>query len=384
MRDRAGAAVAWLREPLPAPPTTLRRGPLAPRAFPSRLRSPRADQPARGRARASRSQSASSPACFSHLIQHPPGWFCWPSAPSGSTGSPRACTSRPAWPRSRCSASKLWSVYPAPVPLAARPRPRTRGRTAQRRGAGRRRPVPAGHRSAQHRSLVRPDALLLPQPPTTGRPGSRSARSLIHIGVKLPIIRNALTHRPRGPVPPAGPEPARAARRRRGRGRRHHPRHRRADRPHRWRRSRCSHPRRPRIGPQHLPVNRTAAAAGVRTLATDPGYRLLRRPAPAAPAGSALADLERVATAHRLPADHLRRRAGAPTAHLDRRAAARPDALVGADPDRHEVFVESLETAGLYRSIHRRPRARPRPADARRAAPAAANRCTSTTAIPPG
>ena len=33
-------------------------------------------------------------------------------------------------------------------------------------------------------------------------------------------------------------------------------------------------PRRPNIGPQQLPINRTARAAGVRAAATDPAYRL--------------------------------------------------------------------------------------------------------------
>ena len=51
-------------------------------------------------------------------------------------------------------------------------------------------------------------------------------------------------------------------------------------------------PRRPDIGPQALPINRTARAAGVHAAATDAGYRLTITGRVAAPASFALAELQ--------------------------------------------------------------------------------------------
>ncbi len=51
-------------------------------------------------------------------------------------------------------------------------------------------------------------------------------------------------------------------------------------------------PRRPDIGSQQLPINRTARAAGVRAAATDPAYRLTITGRVAAPASFSLAQLQ--------------------------------------------------------------------------------------------
>ena len=50
-------------------------------------------------------------------------------------------------------------------------------------------------------------------------------------------------------------------------------------------------PRRPDIGPQGLPVNRSAEEAGVMAAATDPGYRLVVEGGSGGPMSLSVADL---------------------------------------------------------------------------------------------
>jgi hypothetical protein len=107
-------------------------------------------------------------------------------------------------------------------------------------------------------------------------------------------------------------------------------------------------PRRPGVGPQGLPVNKTADGAGVRAAALDPAYRLLV----AGPDGKVSLDL---AALNALP-QHT---ADLPIACVEGWSATATwtgvrlrdlVALVGADPDRATVEVESLQTGGRYRA----------------------------------
>ncbi len=106
--------------------------------------------------------------------------------------------------------------------------------------------------------------------------------------------------------------------------------------------------RRPGVGPQGLPVNKTAAAARVLAPARDPAYRLAIEGAVARPVALSLSDLQA------LP----QREATLPIACVEGwSASARWRgvpvrdllALAGAGP-RAEVTVESLQPSGLYRS----------------------------------
>jgi DMSO/TMAO reductase YedYZ molybdopterin-dependent catalytic subunit len=105
-------------------------------------------------------------------------------------------------------------------------------------------------------------------------------------------------------------------------------------------------PRRPATGPQGLPVNRTAAGAGVLDAARDPGYRLVVT----GPAGRVALSLPELAA---LPQHTVR----LPIACVEGWSATATwtgvrlrdlAALVGADPD--DAEVESLQARGRYRT----------------------------------
>jgi DMSO/TMAO reductase YedYZ molybdopterin-dependent catalytic subunit len=96
---------------LPGPPDGLRRGPFRSGAFPSPLHSERRA------ARTGAFLGAAFAVCFltgliSHLIQHPPGWFVWPAAPSWLyrvTQGIHVATGLASIP---LLLVKLWTVYP--------------------------------------------------------------------------------------------------------------------------------------------------------------------------------------------------------------------------------------------------------------------------------
>ncbi|MEX2458158.1 MAG: molybdopterin-dependent oxidoreductase [Actinomycetota bacterium] len=107
-------------------------------------------------------------------------------------------------------------------------------------------------------------------------------------------------------------------------------------------------PRRPSVGPQGLPVNKTAAEAAVRRRASDPDYRLGVGGAVARPLSLSLADLEALPQREAvLPIACVEgwsanaRWGGVPVRDLLDLAGAAPDA---------EVTVESLQEGGAYRS----------------------------------
>lgn len=261
-----------LHKPLPAPPESLRRGPLRRRAFTSRLRSPWLT------ARLGLFLGIAFGTCFvtgllSHAIQHPPHWFWWPAHPAGlyrATQGIHVATGLAAIP---LLTAKLWSVYPK---LFVWPPARDvlqaleRGSVAAL-GAGALFQLVTGVLNITYWYSAMPFAFI-----TSHFWGAWLAIGalLVHIAVKLPIIRGTFTGRQRPDRPGPGlsrrgllavvgataglvtlatvGQTVRAV-------------------------SRLSvlAPRVPDIGPQGFPVNTTASMAAVTESATDPGYRLV-------------------------------------------------------------------------------------------------------------
>ncbi len=334
-------ARAWLRTPLPAPPATLRRGPLRAGAFPSPLRS------ARLTSLAGVALAVAFGICFltgvlSHLVQHPPGWFWWPSRPVGLyrvTQGLHVATGLASVP---LLGVKLWSVYPR---LFAWPPLRDPAAAIERLGIT---ALVAGSLFQVVSGVLNVARWYAPMPFffTAGHywvAWLTVGGLLAHIGVKLPVVRDALRHPPApGPaggisrrgllgaagaaaglitvatvgqtVAPLAPVSLLA-------------------------------PRRPTIGPQGLPVNRTAAGAGVRDMARDPAYRLVVA-GPSGRVALSLADLAALPQhTVRLPITCVEGWSATGTwSGVRLRDLA---ALVGADPA--DAEVESLQERGRYR-----------------------------------
>jgi DMSO/TMAO reductase YedYZ molybdopterin-dependent catalytic subunit len=104
-------------------------------------------------------------------------------------------------------------------------------------------------------------------------------------------------------------------------------------------------PRRPGVGPQHLPVNKTAAAAGVHF---SPAYRLVV----AGPGHSMSLDLAALSALpqHTVVLPITCVEGWSSTATWTGVRLRELVALVGVDPEHAEAYVESLEAHGRYRS----------------------------------
>ncbi len=258
--------------PLPTLPRRLRRGPFREGAFYSALRSPRLTS------QLGLWLGLAFGICFltgllSHLIQHPPGWFWWPSRPVWLyrvTQGLHVATGLATVP---LLGAKLWSVYPK---LFTWPPART-PLHALERGS-----VAVLVAAALFQMVTGILNVARWYPPmgfffTTAHYWTAwlaIGALLLHIAVQLPVIRRSLT----GETAPA--DPVTGGLRRRGLlatvaasatvitvatvgetvpalgpvsvlG-----------------------PRRPDLGPQRLPVNTSARAAQVVTAALDPAYRL--------------------------------------------------------------------------------------------------------------
>jgi DMSO/TMAO reductase YedYZ molybdopterin-dependent catalytic subunit len=273
--------------PLPTPPDTLRRGPFRAGAFRSTLRSPRLTS------QLGRWLGIAFGICFltgliSHLIQHPPGWFWWPSRPVWLyrvTQGVHVATGLATVP---LLGAKLWSVYPR---LFTWPPARTLIHALERGS------VAVLVAAALFQVVTGILNVARWYPPmgfffTTAHYWTAwlaIGALLLHISVQLPAIRTGLADR----TPPAAtggltrrgllatvagsaalitvatagetvPVLARVS---------------------------VLGPRRPDLGPQHLPVNTSARAAQVATAALDPGYRL-RLTGPAGTRLLSLTDLD--------------------------------------------------------------------------------------------
>ncbi len=332
----------WWLAPLPAPPAGLRRGPLRPAAF--RPRSTRLT------ARLGVALGVAFGLCFltgllSHLIQHPPGWFWWPARPVGlyrATQGVHVATGLASVP---LLGVKLWSVYPR---LFRWPPARSIAHAAERASVG---VLVAAALFQVVSGVLNISRWYAPMPFffTAGhyRVGWLAAGAvLVHVGVQLPAVRAAL----------ARPEPGPGADglSRRGLltgavaasglitlttvGQTVRPLSGLA----------VLAPRRPGVGPQGLPVNRTAGGAMVRAAALNPSYRLVID----GPDRHVGLDLAALAALPQHTAD-------LPIACVEGWSATATwtgvrlsdlVALVGADPGRATVLVESLEPAGRYRT----------------------------------
>jgi Oxidoreductase molybdopterin binding domain len=324
---------------------TLRRGPFRRGAFPSRLRS------ARLTSRLGLALAVAFGTCFvtgllSHLIQHPPGWFWWPSRPVGLyrvTQGLHVATGLATVP---LLGAKLWSVYPR---LFAWPPLRGVRHAAERAGVT---VLVAAALFQLVSGVLNISRWYAPMPFFFTAGHYRVAwlvvgALLAHVGVKLPIVRQALTHR----RPDRG---APGTITRRGLltaiagaaglitvstvGQTVAPL------------SRLSllAPRRPGIGPQRLPVNKSAAAAGVRVAATDRGYRLTV----VGPRTTTTLDLPalRAMPQHTVALPITCVEGWSADAVWTGVRLRDLVALAGADPDHATVTVESLQTTGRYRT----------------------------------
>jgi DMSO/TMAO reductase YedYZ molybdopterin-dependent catalytic subunit len=267
----------WLNEPLPAPPERFRRGPFRDGAFSSTLRSQRLTS------QLGIVLGAAFLICFatgylSHAIQHPPPWFWWPARPVWLyrvTQGVHVATGLALIP---LLLAKLWSVYPR---LFAWPPARDAAHALERGSIA----VLVASALFQVTTGVLNIARWYGPMPfffTTAHYWNAwlaIGALLVHIGVQLPVIRRSLSRSAREIT---------------------------ADEPRR--RGELSRrgvlgavaatagvltlatvgqtvpwlanvsvlaPRRPTTGPQRLPVNKSAAAAGVMQAATNPAYRLV-------------------------------------------------------------------------------------------------------------
>jgi DMSO/TMAO reductase YedYZ molybdopterin-dependent catalytic subunit len=346
----AARALAWLSAPVPPPPAALRRGPLRPGAFDSRLRSPRLTS-LLGSALAVAFTICFLTGLISHFIQHPPVWSGWPSRPVGLyrvTQGLHVATGLASVP---LLGAKLWSVYPR---LFGWPPVRHPAHAIERAGIA----ALVAAALFQLVSGILNTARWYPPMPfffTAGHYWSAwlvFGALLVHIGVQLPIIRSALA-RPSARTAARATTPP-GALSRRGLlgtvgaaagvitlatvGQTVAP----------LAPIAVLAPRRPHTGPQHVPVNKTAGAAGVRDAAFDPAYRLTVT-GPARTVHLALADLAALAQ-HTVVLPISCVEGWSSTGTWGGVRLRDLVALVGLDPDDAEAYVESLEARGRYRS----------------------------------
>jgi DMSO/TMAO reductase YedYZ molybdopterin-dependent catalytic subunit len=282
---------------------------------------------------------------LSHLIQHPPDWFRWPSRPVGLyrfTQGLHVATGLATVP---LLGAKLWSVYPR---LFVRPPIRSLVHAAERASVA---VLVAAALFQVVGGVLNIARWYAPMPFffTAGHYWVAwlvAGALLVHVGVQLPVVRAALAR--------SASEPGQDAVSRRGLlagvaaaagvitlttvGQTVRPLAGLA----------VLAPRRPGIGPQGLAVNRTAIDAGVRDLALSPSYRLTV----VGPAGRVDLDLAGLQALTKHTAD-------LPIACVEGWSAGATwtgvrlrdlVALAGADPERAAVVVESLEPAGRYRT----------------------------------
>jgi len=189
---------ALLDRPLPAPPDRLRRGPFRAGAFRSALRSERLTS------HAGLALAVAFGVCFltgllSHLIQHPPGWFWWPSRPVWLyrvTQGVHVATGLASVP---LLGLKLWSVYPR---LFAWPPARTVAHALERAGVA---VLVAAGLFQVVSGVLNVGRWYGPMPFffTAGHYWVAwlvIGALLVHVGAKLPAIRRELA-RKRGPEP---------------------------------------------------------------------------------------------------------------------------------------------------------------------------------------
>jgi hypothetical protein len=290
-------------------------------------------------------------ACFatgllSHLIQQPPGWFTWPSRPAGLYRVTQGVHVVTGFVSIPLLLAKLWTVFPR---FWTWPAVRNAAHAVERLTLV---PLVGGSLFLLY-SGVGNVARFYPWPfffPSAHywTAWATVGAMVAHVGAKATLTRDSLR---RSPPPDLAPAP-------------------RADR-----RAflvgvaatsgilglttigatvgplsslAILGQRRPGFGPQGLPVNKTAAGAGVRRLAVDPGYRLVVEGAVGHRLELSLDELRALdARDAELPIACVEgwsgsaRWTGVPVRHLLAQAGAAPGA---------SVLVESLEPRGRYRT----------------------------------
>ena len=345
LADGLKRGLTWLQQPLPAPPATLRRGPMRRGAFDSKLRSPRLTS-LLGLALAVAFTVCFVTGLISHFIQHPPLWFWWPSRPVGLyrvTQSLHVATGLASLP---LLGAKLWSVYPR---LFAWPPARDLTHAIERASLA---VLVAAALFQLFSGILNISRWYAPMPFffTAGHYWSAwlaLGALIMHIGVKLPIIRQALTR-----ATPDRPAPGGLSRR--GLlatvgaaagiftlatiGQTVSP----------LASVSVLAPRRPRSGPQHLPVNKTAGGAGVRDAMFNPSYRLTVV-GPARTVRLSLTDLAALPQ-HTVVLPISCVEGWSSTGTWTGIRLRDLVALAGVDADNAEAYVESLQTGGRYRA----------------------------------
>ncbi|WP_436533195.1 molybdopterin-dependent oxidoreductase [Actinoplanes sp. HUAS TT8] len=356
-RMRPGRIWAWLTEPLPVPPEGLRRGPLRPDAFGSPLRS------ARLTSQLGVALGVAFGICFltglySHVLQHPPAWLWLPTRPAGLyrfTQGLHVATGLATVP---LLGAKLWSVYPR---LFTWPPVRSLIHAAERLTVA----ALVGAALFQVISGVLNIAHWYGPMPFFFTDAHYwvawiAIGALVsHIGVQLPVVKDALRRRGKG-EPGSGLVDGVSENGREAAG---------------GRREfllavavaagvitlatlgqtvrslsplALLGPRRPGTGPQGLPVNRTAASAGVRDAVLDPAYRLtvtgLGRSVELSLAD--LAALPQHTTVLPIACVEGWSSVGTWTGVRLRDLLS----LIGADPETCTAEIESLQAGGRYRT----------------------------------
>jgi hypothetical protein len=286
---------------------------------------------------------------LSHLIQHPPGWFGWPSRPVQLYRVIQGVHVATGLATVPLLGAKLWSVYPR---LFRWPPARDAAHAAERAGIA---VLVATALFELVTGILNVSLWYAPMPfffPVAHYWAAWLVvgAMLVHLGVKLPIVRSALA---RGSRPPDADPPTPGRLGRRGLlggvaaasglitlatvGQTVAP----------LSGLSALAPRRPDVGPQGLPVNKSALAAGVRAAALDPAYRLLV----AGPAGERTLSLAALAAM-------TQHTASLPIACVEGWSADATwtgvrlrDLVEAAGGDAGApVLVESLQRGGRYRS----------------------------------
>jgi hypothetical protein len=337
--------IAWLQAPWPPPPAALRRGPMRRDAFDSKLRSPRLTS-LLGSALAVAFTICFVTGLISHFIQHPPFWFGWPSRPVNLyrvTQGVHVATGLASVP---LLGAKLWSVYPR---LFGWPPVRNLVHAIERGSIA---VLVAAALFQVLSGILNIARWYTPMPFffTAGHYWSAwlaIGALLTHIGVKLPIIRQALTR-------PSPDRTAPGALSRRGLlgtvgaaagvitlatvGQTVAP----------LAPVSVLAPRRPGTGPQHLPVNKTAGGAGVRDAMFSPAYRLTVA-GPNRTVSLSLTDLTALPQ-HTVVLPISCVEGWSSTATWTGVRLRDLLDMVGVDPGDAEAYVESLEARGRYRA----------------------------------
>ena len=281
---------------------------------------------------------------LSHLIQHPPGWFSWPARPAGTyrvTQGLHVATGIAAIP---LLLVKLWTVYPK---LWRFPPFDDAVDALERLSLF---PLVSGAifllvSGTQNIFHWYPWRFFFPVDHWWAAWITIGAL-VVHVGAKATQVRRALS-RPADGDPSAGGISRRAVLRMAFGGAGLLTLVTAGETLWPLRRLDLLAPRRPDIGPQGLPVNRSAEEAGVMAAATDPDYRLVVEGAAAGRLELSLADLRRLGLHSAvLPIACVEGWSG----QAVWRGVRVRDLLALAGRPGAPVVVQSLEQAGIYTS----------------------------------